>query len=204
VSTSKALYLTVTVYLLISVYGDSRCTFVFPCKNIKSSTVTQCFSLLFCLLGFPNCVHSDRDAAFVSRETRSFLTTWGIYPTSTPTIHREIASVNVLNKLFDGLLSCCCIVNVFPKNTVKLFYQMLLCLWGSVGHKDLHRSFYASYYIRCTISSTSTAGIFQEAKRTVLSSPTPAKTPKSSMQHIQKSSVYFASWGKVMPGLFCL
>jgi len=42
---------------------------------MRSSTVTQCLSSLFCLFGFPGCVHSDRGAPFVSRETRSFLTT---------------------------------------------------------------------------------------------------------------------------------
>ena len=63
---------------LIVVDEHSRFPFVFPCKNMKSSTVTPCLSSLFCLFGFPGCVHSDRGAPFVSRETRSFLTTRGI------------------------------------------------------------------------------------------------------------------------------
>ena len=72
-------------YLLIVVDEHSRFPFVFPCKNMKSSTVTQCLSSLFCLYGFPGCVHSDRGAALVFRETRSFLATRGIsFSTSTP------------------------------------------------------------------------------------------------------------------------
>ena len=53
-------------YLLIVVDEHSRFPFVFPCKNMKSSTVTLCLSSLFCLFGFPGCVHSDRGAPFIS------------------------------------------------------------------------------------------------------------------------------------------
>ena len=52
---------------------------------MTSSTVTDCLSSLFCFLGFPGCIHSDRGAPFVSCETRSFLTERGIaFSTSTP------------------------------------------------------------------------------------------------------------------------
>jgi len=72
-------------YLLSVVDEHSRFPFVFPCKNMKSSTVTQCLSSLFCLFVFSGCVHSDRGAPFASRETRSFLATRGIsFSTSTP------------------------------------------------------------------------------------------------------------------------
>jgi len=72
-------------YLLIVVDEYLRFPFVFPCENMTSSTVTDCLSLLFCLLGFPSCIHSDRGAPFVSRETRGFLTERGItFSTSTP------------------------------------------------------------------------------------------------------------------------
>ena len=72
-------------YLLIVVDEYSRFLFVFPCKNMTSFTVTDCLSSLFCVLGFPGCIHSDRGAPFVRRETRSFLTERGIaFSTSTP------------------------------------------------------------------------------------------------------------------------
>jgi len=72
-------------YLLIVVDEYSRFPFVFPCTNMTSSTVTDCLSSLFCFLGFPSCIHSDRGAPFISRETRSFLTERGIaFSTSTP------------------------------------------------------------------------------------------------------------------------
>ena len=72
-------------YLHIVVDEHTRFPFVFPCKNMNSSTVTLCLSSLFCLFGFPGCVHSDGGAPFVSRETRSFLATRGIsFSTSTP------------------------------------------------------------------------------------------------------------------------
>jgi len=59
-------------YLLIVVDKYSRFPFVFPCKNMTSSTVTDCLSSLFCLLSFPSCIHSDRGAPFVSREKGVF------------------------------------------------------------------------------------------------------------------------------------
>ena len=72
-------------YLLIVVVEHSSFPFVFPCKNMKSSTVTLCLSSLFCFFGFPGCVRSDRDAPFLSRETRFFLAIRGItFSTSTP------------------------------------------------------------------------------------------------------------------------
>ena len=63
-------------YLLIIADEYSRFPFVFPCKNMYSSTVIviDCLSSLFCLLGFPCSIHSDRGASFVSLETRNFQT----------------------------------------------------------------------------------------------------------------------------------
>jgi len=65
-------------YLLVAVDEYSRFPFVFPCKNMKSSTVIACLSSLFCIFGFPSCVHSDRGSPFVSQETRTFLSARGI------------------------------------------------------------------------------------------------------------------------------
>ena len=53
-------------YLLIVVDEYSRFPCVFPCKYMTSSTVTDCLSSLFCFLGFPSFIHSDRGAPFVS------------------------------------------------------------------------------------------------------------------------------------------
>ena len=51
---------------------------------MKSSTVIACVSYLFCVFGFPSCVHSDRGSPFVSQETRTFLSARSIsFSTST-------------------------------------------------------------------------------------------------------------------------
>jgi len=72
-------------YLLIVIDEYSRFPFVFPCKNVSSSSVVECLSSLFCIQGFPSCVHSDPGASFVSQETRAFLTESEIaFSTSTP------------------------------------------------------------------------------------------------------------------------
>ena len=57
---------SVCPYLLVAVDEYSRFPFVFPCENMKSSTVIACLSSLFCVFGFPSCVHSDRVSPFVS------------------------------------------------------------------------------------------------------------------------------------------
>jgi len=53
-------------YLLVPVDEYSRFPFVFPCENMKLSTVIACLSSLFCVFGFPSCVHSDRVSPFIS------------------------------------------------------------------------------------------------------------------------------------------
>jgi len=70
-------------YLLVAVDEYSRFPFVFPCK-MKSSTVIACLSSLFCVFGFPSCVHSDRGSPFVSQVMRTFFSARGIsFSTST-------------------------------------------------------------------------------------------------------------------------
>ena len=68
---------------------------------MKSCTVIDCLSNLFCVFGFPGCVHSDRGAPFVSQETRSFLTARGIsFSTSTayhPTKNSQCERFNQTN-----------------------------------------------------------------------------------------------------------
>jgi len=62
---------------------------MFPCKNMNSSTITDCLSSLFCFLGFPSCILSDRGAPFVSREARSFLTEHEIAFSTSTSYHPE-------------------------------------------------------------------------------------------------------------------
>jgi len=71
-------------YRLLAVDEYSRFPFVFPCKNMKSSTVIAGLSSLFCVLGFSSCIHNDRGSPFVSQETRTYLSARGIsFSTST-------------------------------------------------------------------------------------------------------------------------
>ena len=109
-------------YVLIVVDEYSCFPFVFPCKNMTSSTVTDCLSLLFCFLGFPGCIHSDRGAPFVSRETRSFLTERGIaFSTSTPYHPEGNSQCERVNQTMWWTISFCCTVNAFPKKGGNLF-----------------------------------------------------------------------------------
>ena len=56
---------------------------------MNSSTITDCLSSLFCFLGFPSCILSDRGAPFVSREARSFLTEHEIAFSTSTSYHPE-------------------------------------------------------------------------------------------------------------------
>ena len=60
-------------YLLTIIDEYLRFPFAYPCKNMSSSTVTQCFSHLFSMFGMPEMVHNDRGTDFLSEETQNYL-----------------------------------------------------------------------------------------------------------------------------------
>ena len=60
-------------YLLTMIDEYSRFPFAYPCKDMTSNTVTQCFSHLFSLFGMPDMVHNDRGTDFISNETQNYL-----------------------------------------------------------------------------------------------------------------------------------
>ena len=70
-------------YLLTIIDEYSRFPFAYPCKNMSSSTVTQCFSHLFSLFGMPDMVHNDRGTDFLSEETQSYLLSKNIATSNT-------------------------------------------------------------------------------------------------------------------------
>ena len=65
-------------YLLILIDEYSRHPFTFPCSNLSTKTLTDCWSKLFCLFGFPSYVHSNRGTSFMSKELTAFLVSRGI------------------------------------------------------------------------------------------------------------------------------
>ena len=83
---------------------------VFPCKNMKSSTVIACLSSLFCVFGFPSCVHSDGGSPFVSQETRTRTSPLSSFLSARPppTTLLGTASANGSTKPFGEPFNCCC------------------------------------------------------------------------------------------------
>ena len=65
-------------HLLTIVDEYSRFPFAYPCPDVSSNTVTKCLSQLFSIFGMPSYVHSDRGAAFMSKEVKHFLHSRGI------------------------------------------------------------------------------------------------------------------------------
>ena len=60
-------------YLLTIIDEYSRFPFAYPCSNMKSSTVVDCFNHLFSIFGMPDMVHNDRGTDFLSSETQNYL-----------------------------------------------------------------------------------------------------------------------------------
>ena len=60
-------------YLLTIIDEYSRFPFAYPCRDMTSTTVTQCFNHLFSLFGMPDRVHNDRGTDFISTETQNYL-----------------------------------------------------------------------------------------------------------------------------------
>ena len=65
-------------YILTIVDEYSRFPFAYPCRDVSASTVVKCLTHLFSIFGMPAYIHSDRGAAFMSSELRTFLTDQGI------------------------------------------------------------------------------------------------------------------------------
>ena len=70
-------------YLLTIIDEYSRFPFAFPCRDMTSTTVTQCFDQLFSLFGMPGYIHSDRAQDFLSAEVKQYLNSKGIASSKT-------------------------------------------------------------------------------------------------------------------------
>ena len=60
-------------YLLTLIDEYSRFPFAYPCPNMSSNSVTQCFNHLFSIFGMPDMIHNDRATDFLSEETQNYL-----------------------------------------------------------------------------------------------------------------------------------
>ena len=74
-------------YILFVVDEFSRYPFAFACSNLSTSIIIQCLSQLFCLFGFPMCIHSDRGSTFVSAELKQYLNSRVIATTTSTPYH---------------------------------------------------------------------------------------------------------------------
>ena len=72
-------------YLLTAIDEYSRFPFAFPVCDTSSETVIKCLCSLFCLVGMPETIHTDRGTGFTSGQLKEFLFDRGIALThSTP------------------------------------------------------------------------------------------------------------------------
>ena len=60
-------------YLLTIIDEYSRFPFAYPCSDMTSKTVVNCFNHLFSIFGMPDMIHNDRATDFLSGETQDYL-----------------------------------------------------------------------------------------------------------------------------------
>ena len=60
-------------YLFTIIDEYSRFPFAYPCRDMTSKTVINCFNHLFSIFGMPDMVHNDRATDFLSEETTQYL-----------------------------------------------------------------------------------------------------------------------------------
>ena len=80
---------TRNAYMLTIVDEYSRFPFIFPCPDMKTTTVMTCLDKLFSFCGFPSYIHSDRGASFVSQELKQYLLSKGIASSHSTPYHPE-------------------------------------------------------------------------------------------------------------------
>ena len=76
-------------YFLTIVDEFSRFPFVYPWRDMTSSTVISCLQHLFSICGIPGYVHSDRGLSFLAQDTTKFLHDYGIATSRTPPYHPQ-------------------------------------------------------------------------------------------------------------------
>ena len=74
-------------YLLVIIDEYSRFPFVFPCRDMTTSTVIECLDKLFTLCGTPGFIHADNGPAFISHEFTSYLLQRGISSSKSSIYH---------------------------------------------------------------------------------------------------------------------
>ena len=75
------------IYIFTAVDEFSRFPFAIPCSDVSASTVIKCLEQIFCFCGMPSFVHSDRGAAFLSKEVQDFLCSQGVASSKTTPYH---------------------------------------------------------------------------------------------------------------------
>ena len=85
-------------YLLTIIDEFSRFPFAFPVNEMTTEVVIKCLCSLFCLVGMPESIHSDRGKAFMSDQFKQFLYERGVALThSSPYNPRGNSQIERLN-----------------------------------------------------------------------------------------------------------
>jgi len=74
-------------YLLVVIDEYLRFPFVFPCRDMTTSTVIKCLDRFFALCGTAGFVHSDNGPAFTSKEFETYLFERGIASSISSVFH---------------------------------------------------------------------------------------------------------------------
>ena len=115
-------------YLLVIVDEFSRFPFVYPCVDMKASTIIEKLCNLFSLFGFPGYVRTDQGSNFMSSELKGWLNGKGI-PTSRSTRYSPKGNGQV--ERFNGVIWKSVILGLRVKNlptSIGKLYCVMFCI----------------------------------------------------------------------------
>ena len=88
-------------YMLVIIDEYLHFLFVYACKNLKTSTIIEELTDLFCMFGLPSYVHTDQGTNFMSYKFKSWLHSLGVLTRGLSGIILEaMDKLNIITVLF--------------------------------------------------------------------------------------------------------
>ena len=111
------------IYFFQIIDEYSRFPFVYPCQDVKASTIIKCLSDLFAVFGMPMYIHSDRGSSLMSTELKTFCNSKGISTSRTTPYNPE---GNGLVEKSNGTIWRSILVSLKSKNLPESAWQLVL------------------------------------------------------------------------------
>lgn len=110
-------------YILTVVDEYTRFPFAIPCKNVNTEAVISSLYQIFSIFGMPTFIHSDRGAAFMSKELRDTLHTKGIATSRTTPYNPQ---GNGLVERYNGIIWKSVVLALESRNLPSTMWEVVL------------------------------------------------------------------------------